>query len=82
MAQKGRRNAVRSRLENSLCQPNSIWISLSNRGRIWQRKERDRLRLSSVVPKVQWAPNLHCPTAIRLWKTFTYFTISKLGNII
>ena len=30
-------------------------------GRIRQRKERDGLRLSSAVPKIQWDSNPHCP---------------------
>ena len=41
------------RLENSLCQPNIKWVPFSNQGRLRQRKERDGLRLSSAVPKIQ-----------------------------
>ena len=39
--------------------------------KIRQRKERDRLRLSLVVPMIQWDSNPTAPTAIRLWETFT-----------
>ena len=49
------------RLENSLCQPSSKWILFSNKGRIRQRKERNGLRLSFAVPKIQWDSNPHCP---------------------
>ena len=49
------------RLENSLCQPSSQWVPISNLGRIRQRKERDGLRLASAVPKTQWDSNPHCP---------------------
>ena len=49
------------RLENSLCQPSRKWVPFSNKGRIRQRKERDGLRLSSAVPKIQWDSNPHCP---------------------
>ena len=41
------------RLENSLCQPSSKWVPFSNEGRLRQRKEKDGLRLSSAVPKIQ-----------------------------
>ena len=41
------------RLENSLCQTSSKWVSFPNQERIMQRKERDGLRLSSAVPKIQ-----------------------------
>ena len=61
------------RLEISLCRPSSEWVPFSNYGRLRQRKERDGLRLSSAVPKIQWdsKPPLP-PTAIRLWETFTF----------
>ena len=45
-------------------------LSLSNQqkmgtffefGKDRQRKERDRLCLSSAVPKIQWDSNPHCP---------------------
>ena len=39
--------------KNSLCQPSSKWVSFSNKGKIRQRKERDGLRLSSAMPKIQ-----------------------------
>ena len=32
-----------------------------NEGRIRQRKEREGLRLSSAMPKIQWDSNPHCP---------------------
>ena len=48
-------------MKNSLCQPNSEWVPLTNLGRIRQRKERDGLHLLSAVPKVQWDSNPHCP---------------------
>ena len=32
-----------------------------NQGRLRQQKERDGLRLSSAVPKIQWDSNPHCP---------------------
>ena len=56
------------RLENSLCQPSSILVPFSNKGRIGQSKERDALRLSSAVPKIQST----APKAIRLWEIFTF----------
>ena len=43
------------RLENSLCQPSSKWVPVSNEGR-----QKDGLRLSSAVPKIQWGSNAHC----------------------
>ena len=33
--------------------PSSKWVPFSNQGRIRQQKERDGLRLSSAVPKIQ-----------------------------
>ena len=48
------------RLENCLCQPSSKWVLFSIQGRIRQRKERDWLRLSSAVPKIQWDSIPHC----------------------
>ena len=49
------------RLEKSLCQPSSKWVPSSNQGRIMQWKERDGLRLSSAVIKIQRVSNPHCP---------------------
>ena len=49
------------RLENSICQPSSKWEPFSNQGKTWQRKERNGLRLSSAVSKIQWNSNPHCP---------------------
>ena len=45
------------RLENCLCQPSSNSVPFSNQGRLRQRKERDGLRLSSAVSKIQWDSN-------------------------
>ena len=36
----------------SFCQFSSKWEPFSNQGRIRQQRERDGLRLSSVVPKI------------------------------
>ena len=47
------------RLENSLYQPSSERVPFSNRRRIKQRKERDELRLSFAVPKIQQVTDLH-----------------------
>ena len=44
-----------------LCQRSSKWVPFLNWGRIRQRKEREGLRLSSAVPKIQWDSNPHCP---------------------
>ena len=55
----GLRHATTGKL--SLCQPSSPWGPFSNEGRISQRKERDGLRLSSAVPKIQWDSNPNCP---------------------
>ena len=55
----------------------SEWVPFSNYGRLRQRKERDGLRLSSAVSKIEWDSNPHCPTAIRLWETFTFLIIKK-----
>ena len=54
-----------------LCQPSSKWVTFSNQGKIRQRKEQDRLRLSFAMPMMQWDSNPTAPTAIRLWETFT-----------
>ena len=48
-------------MENSFFQSSSKWSLFSNQGRIRQRKERDGLRLSYAVPKIQLAFNPHCP---------------------
>ena len=49
------------RLENSLCQPSSEWVPFSNQGRLRQQKERDGLRFTSAVAKIQWDSNPNCP---------------------
>ena len=49
------------RLENSLCQPSRKRGLFFELGKVRQRKEKDELRLSSAVPKIQWDSNLHCP---------------------
>ena len=64
---------LRHAMTGKLCQPSSKWVSFSDKGKIRQRKERDGLRLSSAVSKIQWDSNPDCPTAIRLWETFTLF---------
>ena len=52
---------LRHAATGKLCQPSRKWVPFSNQGRIRQRKERDGLRLSSAVPKLQWDSNPHCP---------------------
>ena len=47
--------------ENSLCQPSSKWVLVSNQERIRQRKERDGLNLSFALPKIQSVNVLYCP---------------------
>ena len=79
---KSRLGFAMRRLENSHCKPISEWVHFSNQGRLRQRKERDGLRLSSAVPKIQWDSNPPPPppppppplppTAIRLRETFTF----------
>ena len=51
---------LRYAMTGKLCKPSSKWVP-SNVGRLRQRKERDGLRLSSAVPKIQWESNHHCP---------------------
>ena len=48
------------------------YAATANKGRIRQRKEKDGLRLSSAVPKIQWDSTPTAPTAIRLWETFAF----------
>ena len=59
------------RLENSLCRPSSEWVPFSNWGRLWQRKEREGLRLHQLFPRYSGT----LTRTIRLWETFT-FTLS------
>ena len=47
-------------LENCLSQASSKWVLFSEHGRVRPQKERDELPLSYVVPKIQWASDLHC----------------------
>ena len=61
------------RVKTSLCHPSSKWVPFSIQERIIQRKERDGLRLLSAIPKILWASSPHCPTAVRLFDTFTFF---------
>ena len=49
------------RLENSFCRPSSESVPFSNKGRLRQRKEGNRLRLSSAVPMIQWDSNPPLP---------------------
>ena len=46
--------------ENCLSQASSKWVHFSKHVRLRLRKERDELPLSYVVPKIQWASDLHC----------------------
>ena len=63
-------DTVLHEFEARLCHAATGELSLSTQqkmgtffesGRIRQRKERDGLRLSSAVPKIQWDSNPHCP---------------------
>ena len=47
-------------LENSV-KPAVNGYLFSNWGRMGQRKERDGLRLSFALPKIQWHTNPNCP---------------------
>ena len=49
-------------------------------GRMRQRKERDGLRLSSVVPKIQWTSNPTTHTAVGLWESFTFLSHRSVLN--
>ena len=51
------RHAATGKLSLSTQQKMGTFFEL---GRIRQRKERDGLRLSSAVPKIQWDSNPHC----------------------
>ena len=42
-------------------QPCSKWVHFSNQVRIRQRNEREELRFSYDVPKIQWASNFRWP---------------------
>ena len=55
---------LRHATTGKLCQPSSEWVPFSNYGRLRQRQERDGLRLSSHVPKIQW--DSYPPLALRL----------------
>ena len=46
-----------------------------------KRKERDRFRLSSAVPKIQLDSNPTAPTAIRQWETFSSVILTKETSI-
>ena len=52
---------LRHAATGKLCQPSKKWVPFSNQGRIRQQKERDGLRLSSAVPKLQCDSYPHCP---------------------
>ena len=55
---------------NSLCQPSSKWVPVSNQGRIRKQKEKDGLCLSYTEPKIQWV--------FKPQKTFTcLFTLAE-----
>ena len=49
------------RLEISLYPPSSKWVPTSNQERIRQRKKRNGLRFSYVVPKIHMASDPNCP---------------------
>ena len=56
--------------------------SFSNQGRIRQGKERDGLRFSSALPKIQWVLTATAPMAIRLLETFAFtFFLSKVNVV-
>ena len=42
-------------------QPSSECVPFSNQGRVRQRRERDGLRFSSAIPKMQWDSNTPLP---------------------
>ena len=52
------RHAATGKLSLSTPQKMGTFFEL---GKDRQRKERDGLRLSSAVPKIQWDSNPHCP---------------------
>ena len=61
--------AVRQ-LEHSLSQPSSKCIPFYELG----KEERDGLRLSFAVPKMQWDSNPYCPYGLLgYWKPFLLF---------
>ena len=48
---------------------------------IRQRKERDGLRLSSAMPKIQWNSNPHCPLRLLGYgKPWPFFNLNNLGS--
>ena len=49
------------RPENSLFQPSSKRVSVSNQENIRKRKRRDGLHLSHASPMLLWASTPHCP---------------------
>ena len=55
-------------------EPSSEWVPFSNEGRLRQRKERDGLRLSSAVPKIQWDSNPNCPYGYKAMRNLPFFT--------
>ena len=69
------------RLENSLYQHRGKKVYFSNQRRIMQRKEQDGLRLLSVLPKIQWDSNLHCPYGYGNPFTFTFNSAFHLNMI-
>ena len=68
MLQKSRKSPKGCEIESGLRPPATEKLSMStqqftffpNQGRIWQRKERNGLRVSSAVPKIQRASNSNC----------------------
>ena len=61
------------RLQNSLCQHSSKWVSGSNQGRIRQRKERDELRLSYAAPTIHGSLTSMLPRLLGIRISFFFY---------
>ena len=47
-----------------------------------ERKERDRFRLSSAVPRIQWASNPYCLYGHQaIENLYLFFTYTKVGSV-
>ena len=65
---------------NSLCQPNSKWVTFSNQeGQGSERRGMDRL--SNAVPRIQWTSKHSPHTATGLWKNFYLLQKTKWRHI-
>ena len=64
------RHAATGKLSLSTQQLMDTFFKLGN------DKERDGLRFSSAVPKMQWTLTPIAPTTTRLWETFTFYFTS------